>query len=239
MPPPPPPAAEVNVPSPFAERKQRGFFGSFFETWKLVCIEPQKFFGRVRIVQVGTAILFGVLAAWVGGAVAAIFGWLSGMSSMAMLRQFAQNMPSEGAEVLNELSVVMGGGFALGQIVLQPVVTLIAIFITAGLLHLFLLMFRGAGRGFEATLTVVAFSFAVQLLQAVPGCGGLIAAVWQAVILIVGLAAAQRCGVGKAAAAVLLPLVLVCCCVCAVGAMMATWIGAFLQRLGQAGSANV
>ena len=39
--------------APFAERATRGFFGSFFETWKLALLRSQDFFRRVRVDQTG------------------------------------------------------------------------------------------------------------------------------------------------------------------------------------------
>jgi hypothetical protein len=247
LPPPPPPsggwaplppsrpAAEGALPAPFADRARRGFFSSFFETWKLASVETQKFFGRVRIDQTGSAILFGVLAGWVGATVAAVFGWLSGMSSLAMLRGLMDRLPADQAEVMDKLSGLLGGGVALGQIVIAPIVTLVSIFVLAGVVHLLLLLFRGAQRGFDATLTVVGYSFGVQLLNAVPGCGGLIASVWQLVIAIIGLAAAHRCGTGKSAAAVLLPLLLLCCCLCLGVGLALGGLGSVIQHAAQAG----
>jgi hypothetical protein len=51
--------------------------------------------------------------------------------------------------------------------------------------------------------------------------------VWSSVVFIVGLGAAQRCGTGKAAAAVLLPVVLLCACgIIGVGLLVAAGIQA-------------
>src|SRR5512134_1780020 len=61
----PPNAGEL--PAPFAERAKLGFLRSYYETWKLSAIEPGSFFRRVRIDQTGSAILFGVIAATLGG----------------------------------------------------------------------------------------------------------------------------------------------------------------------------
>jgi hypothetical protein len=231
LPPPPPSGGPGDaIPAPFADRARRGFFAAFFETWKLVGIETQKFFARVRIDQTGSAVLFGLLAAWVGGTVSALFGWVTSASWLAMMRGLMDKMPGEQLETMDKLSGLFGGGFAVIQIVLVPIMTLVWMFLGAGILHLVLMMFKGANRGFDATLTVVAYSYGIQLLLAVPGCGGLVAFVWQAVILIVGLAAAHRCSVGKSATAVLLPLFLFCCCFCVGIGMAAGGIGSALQH---------
>ena len=213
-PPPPSPPSDDGIPAPFADRAGRGFFAAFVETFKLAATEPQKFFMHVRIQQIWPAVLFGVLAGWVGAAVAAIFGWLGGAAWTNAMRQLTQNMPSNESEMIQKFAFALGGGAAAFRILLAPVGIFIFIFATAAILHLVLMMFQGAARGFNATLTVVAYSSGVQLLNAVPGCGGLIAMVWQVVLLIIGLAAVHRTTTGKAALAVLLPGFLCCCCLC-------------------------
>ncbi|HET6437898.1 MAG TPA: YIP1 family protein [Anaeromyxobacter sp.] len=210
--PPPPPPPQGDLPSPFAERAKRGFFRSFFETWKLAAVEPQKFFARVRVDQTGTAILFGLLAAWAGSAVSALVGWASGMSTLAALQQMMERVPAEQSQMMERLSLLFGSSFAIVQVLAAPLVILLGIFLGAGIVHLFLMMFRGATRGFEGTLTVFGFSYGLHLLEAVPGCGGIVAFVWQLVVLVIGLAGVHRISTGKAAAAVLLPWILFCCC---------------------------
>lgn len=180
--------------------------------------------------------LFGLLATWVGGTVSALFGWVSSASWLAMMRGLMDSVPADQLEVMDKFSGLFGGGFAVIQIVLVPIMTLVWMFIGGGVIHLVLMMFKGANRGFDATLTVVAYSYGIQLLLAVPGCGGLVAGVWQAVILIIGLAAAHRCSMGKSATAVLLPLFVLCCCACVGIGVAAGGIGSALQHATGSGS---
>jgi hypothetical protein len=214
--PPPPPPPEGGIPAPFADRRGRSFFGAFFETWKLVATEPQKFFTHVRL-QLGPAIWFGVLASWVGGALGALLSVLMRSSMIGSMERSFSSLPPDQAERIREVFEkfgAMSGVSVVVTVVVAPLITLLFMFVMAGLVHLMLLMFSGAARGFEATLVVVAFSFGVYLLDAIPQCGPIVALVWQAVILIIGLAAVHRTTTGKTAAAVLLPGVLCCCCVC-------------------------
>jgi len=104
--------------------------------------------------------------------------------------------------------------------------------VAAGILHLFLILFRGAARGFNATLTVVAYSSGVYLLSAIPLCGGVVAPIWQVVILVIGLAAAHHSSMGKSAGAVLLTLLLGICCACFVGLALAGVIATALGHVG-------
>jgi hypothetical protein len=211
----PPPGARGpapdELPAPFAERKARGFFASFFETWKLVATQPQEFFRRVRVDQTGAAVLFGVLASTVGNAVAALYNLASGPAAM---RQLVERMPPDQAGFWEAYLEFVSGGAIWASILLTPVLTAVLMYVAAGIVHLLLVLFRGANRPFDATLTVVAYAHGLNLLLAVPGCGFVLAAAWGLVVLVVGLGEAQRCGTGKAAAAVLAPAALVCVCCC-------------------------
>jgi hypothetical protein len=213
-PPPPPPGPDL--PSPFAERKTRGFLAAFFETWKLVATQPQDFFRKVRADQTGTAILFGVVATTVGNAVAGLYGYLSGAQSLAAFEQWMGNVPEEQAQLFRRYFEALPA-LTLAQVVLTPILAVVGIYLAAAVLHLLLMLFRGAGRGFDATLTAVAYAAGLNLLNAVPVCGAILAAVWGLVALVVGLGEIQRCGPGKAAAAVLAPVALACVCCCAFG----------------------
>ena len=211
----PPPPGGPGQPAPFAERARLGFVSAFFETWKLVATQPEQFFARVRIDQTWTAVLFGVIASTVGNAAAAVYSYLSGKQAMVAIEQMVQKMPEDQAKFFELYSHALTGGALLAQVILAPVLAFIGIYVGAAIVHLLLLLFRGAGRGFDATLTAVAYVTGLNLLLAVPACGSLIAVVWSAVALIIGLAAVQRCGTGRAALAVLAPLALVCVCACA------------------------
>jgi hypothetical protein len=212
--PPPPSAPLPEAPSPFAERKRLGFFAAFFETWKLVATQPQQFFARVRIDQPWTAVLFGVIASTVGNVASSFYAYFSGQQALVAMQQVIGNLPDEQARFLRIYMQAMSGRSILAQVVLAPLITLILVFLAAAVVHLLLMLFRGANRGFDATLTTVGYVSGLLLLLAVPGCGGLLAVVWGLVSVIIGLGAIQRCGTGKSAAAVLAPAALLCVCCC-------------------------
>jgi hypothetical protein len=220
---------EPELPSPFAERARRGFLGAFVETWKLVALEPQRFFRRVRVDQTRSAVLFAVLSYTVGTVVQTVFAWLSGQQGLAILEQLAERMPPGQAEVLRSYAVHSGGGLLLAEVLIAPALGLVALYVIAAVVHALLLLFRGARRGFDATLTAVGYAFGLYLLLAVPACGGLVAPIWFLVVTVVGLGEAQRCGPGKAAVAVLAPALLACVCCC--GAL-GVGLGGLLKGMG-------
>ncbi len=247
----PPPPVPGELPAPFHERARLGFLPSFLATFKLVATQPADFFRRVQMDQVsqggyhqryrgghsGSAVLFGVIAATVGSVASALYGWLSGAATLAALQEMLSKMPPEQARILGFLTQGASGTWAVVQVVLAPLFALAGIYLNAGLVHLFLLLFKGAPRRFDATLTVVGYATGLQLLLVLPGCGGMVASIWYLVVLIIGLGEAQRCGPGKAAAAVFAPVVLLALCCCGVlGAIGASSAG-LLEQLKQAADA--
>jgi len=106
----------------------------------------------------------------------------------------------------------IGGLVCFG--VTAPLWIALAIFVSAGLTHLCLMMVGGANRAFETTFRVIAYAYGgASLLEVVPFCGGLIAWVVLIVWEIFGMIEAHETSGGKATAGVLLPLV-VCCTLC-------------------------
>jgi hypothetical protein len=214
-----PPVAEQSA--PFAERARRGFLPAFWETLRLVAMEPARFFRQVRVSQPGAAVLFGAIGATIGNWGALLFGWATASTTTRLFVNWSRRM---GDRIDTGPLVQMIQGFTgaqlLAQAVATPLLSVLGIYLAAGVFHLLLLMVRGAPRGFEATLTVAAYASGLLMLRAVPLCGGLVAAVWFIVAAIQGLAEAQRAGSGKAAFAVLGPLVLACLCACLAGIAM-------------------
>jgi hypothetical protein len=215
------------VPAPFADRATLGFFSAFVQTWKLVAVDSQRFFASVRIDQTGSALFFALLAGSIGLAFTTGYEWLSGPMILKSVMQ-APGGTTEGTQLLTFL---LGGAFTLGRIVASPLIVLASIYAGAGILHLLLLMFSGAGRGFNATLTVVAYSFGPWLLGVIPGCGSAAGMIWQLVVLILGLAAVHRAETWKATVAVLAAATLGCCCSCFCGTSMT---GVIMQMVKQA-----
>jgi hypothetical protein len=222
------------VPAPFADRERRGFFAALFETWKLACTEPQRFFANVRVDQLGPAILFAVLTGSIGLVAAGGYDWLMGPSFMNAMRQAQQT--AGGADGRQVFELLMSGTFTVIRIVSAPLLILLALYVGAGIVHLGMMMLGGAAGGFKATLTVVAYSFAPWILGAVPFCGSLAGMIWQLVILIIGLAAVHRTETWKSAVTVIASAVLGCCCSCCLGTML---MGMSMEAFKHGGSSGV
>lgn len=234
------PGAQGEIPAPFADRARLGFVKSWLATWKLAAIEPGSFFRRVRIDQPGSAVLFGVIASSLGTWAQAFWTSMTAASTRAQLAELADKIPPEWSGMARMFSQyterATSGTVLAGQVVFAPLAALVSIFLSAAVFHALLLLFRGANRGFDATLTVVGYAMGISVLQLIPECGALVSPIWIAVVLIIGFAEAHRCGTGKGAAAVLLPLVLACACACAAIGMA---IGAAGLGAGAAGAGPV
>jgi hypothetical protein len=237
---PPPPPSLGEQASPFAERRTRGFFAAFFETFKLVGTQPADFFRRVRIDQTGAALLFGVLGSTVGNWASLVFGALTRAATLGQLQARVSELPPEAARFLEQFASTIEGltspTATAAQMVVAPLLSLISIYLAAGVIHLVLRVLKGAARGFDATLTVVAYASGLYLVMAVPQCGGLIALIWYLAVVIIGLGEAQRCGPGKSAAAVFAPVILLCLCCC--GLMAIGGAGAWSAIQSAAGVAK-
>ena len=173
---------------------------------------------QVRIDQIRSALLFGTIAVTIGNWVALVLSYLSASATMGLVAQVTRRF--EGKVDTTPIVQLLGGltpATLAGQLVATPLLALAGLYLTAGIIHLLLLVVRGAPRRFDGTLTVVGYASGIMLLRALPVCGGLIALVWFAVVMIHGLAEAQRCGTGKAAFAVLSPVLLLCACACLAG----------------------
>ena len=195
--------------TPWENRDQLGWLNAFVETTRQVLLSPAEFFRGMPVAAgIGAPLGYGVLTAYIGTAVSALYQLvLQGMMG-GLAGQFAQ-----GGEAFERLAPMLTGGFGLVvTLILGPLFALVFIFVASALIHVFLMLFGGAKRGFEATLRTVCYCQATQLLQIVPLCGGLVASVWGIVALIIGLSEAHGVGRGTAAAAVLLPIVVFCCC---------------------------
>jgi len=109
----------------------------------------------------------------------------------------------------SDLDLFQSVGIAALSVCL-PFILIVSLFVWSGILHVLLMMVRGANNGFEATFRAVAYSMGAYVFLAVPFCGALLTGIWTAVLAIIGLKEAHGTTGGKAAFAVLFPLIMCC-----------------------------
>lgn len=207
--------------TPWEDREARGFFGGLFKTLNETLFRPSEFFKKMSVTGGLTdpllyALIIGMVGLmfsyfWQIALKSAMQGMLPGMQAAAGQNLFFQGI---GMTILAFLS---------------PFLVILGLFISSGVLHVFLMMVKGARNGFEATFRVVAYGYSANIFLVVPFCGGLLAGVWAIILYIIGLREAHETTGGKAAIAVFLP-VIVCCGLIMIA--IALFMGAVAASLG-------
>jgi len=191
---------------PWEQRDQLGLFSALIENTKQVLTESTDFFRRMPIVGgLGSPLLYAVIIGYVGivasSIYSAIFNTMVGSALQSGNSGFDRIAP-----------FLQGGGGLVINLILGPVFVVLGLFLGSGIVHLSCLLLAGGGKGFEATFRVAAYAQAAAIINVIPVCGGLIAAVYGIVLWIIGMSEAHGISRGKAAAVVLAPMVIVCCC---------------------------
>ncbi|MGB8340840.1 MAG: YIP1 family protein [Chthoniobacterales bacterium] len=184
---------------PWDRRQELGFFPAFFETLKLVLLNPAVAFANMKPEG---GLVDPLIYAVIGGSVGWVFYFIFSF--------FLGSLGALGNH--NMLGGMVGLGFGgIFVLIFFPIMLAIGLFIGAGIVHLCLMLVGGAKRSYETTLQVLCYSVgSTYPLMIVPACGGAIASVWCLVVECVGLAKAHETTTGKAVLAVFLPLI-VCC----------------------------
>lgn len=178
FPPPPPPAGGRSGPpwegsAPFVQR--------FIDTAQGLAMDPNAFFGTMRLEGgLVNPLIYAVAGAAGAGLVSALIGAVLPFVSAAFFR----------------------------HLVVVPCLTAVMLFVGSGIYHVVLMLLGGAKQPFEATFRVVAYTMGTTTwANVVPLCGGIVAAVWALVCLVLGLQRTHDVSTGTAVATVLIPAV--------------------------------
>ena len=216
--------------TPWERRDEIGTATALVETTQAVLLRPSEFFRQMPVVGgLGGPLVYGLVLGYIGVVARAVYDLVFSSvlgSAMSGLSPDPQLQPF--------LKLLEGGGGVLGlavALVIGIPMMAIAMFLTTGVLHVFLMMLGAASRGFEATFRVVAYAQATALLNVIPFCGSLLAGLYALVLIVIGLTEAQQTSAGKALLAVLLPIFLFCCCC---GTVLALAFGGIASMIGNA-----
>ncbi len=188
--------------TPWEDRENKGYFTGFFTTLKNAAFHPSEFFRRMQVTGGLTDPLLYALIIGMAGLMFSYIWQIPLQSSM-------QGVMMPGMRAVSGQHVMQGIGMAALAFV-SPFLVILWLFISSGILHLFLVLVKGARAGFEATFRVAAYSYSANIFLILPLCGGLIAGVWAIVLTIIGLREAHETTGGRAAFAVFLPVVACC-----------------------------
>ncbi len=203
--------------TPWEDREARGFFGGLFKTLNETLFHPSEFFKKMSVTGGLTDPL---LYALIVGMVGLMFSYFWQIALKSAMQGMLPGMQAAAGQRLFQ-----GIGMTILAF-LSPFLIILGLFISSGLLHLFLMMVKGARAGFEATFRVVAYVYSANILLILPFCGGILYIVWMLVLLIIGLREAHETTGGKAAFAVFFPVV-VCCGLIVIMAVLIMGAAAF------------
>jgi hypothetical protein len=211
---------------PWERRGEIGLLSALVETTQTVLTQPTLFFRNLSPTGgMGGPLLYAVIVGYVGAAAAALYNYVANALMPGGFGGFG------GSPELERLRpFIEGPGVLVGTLIFGPVLVVFEVFVWSGLVHVCLLLFGGARRGFEATVRVVCFAQAANLAKLIPFCGGVLGFVYLVALLTVGLSEGHGTSRGKAFAAVVAPLVLCCCCLLGLGGMAAVMVGSAFQR---------
>lgn len=209
---------------PWELRQTLGFMPALTESVRMLALTPKEAFAKIQ--EKGDYVapmLFGLLMSWTGFIASSIWQLLFGASWQSMMpASMRGGMSGAGASA----------AMTIGMMVIYPIIYAIGLFIGAGILHICFMIVGGltnSTSGFEGTLRITAYSGVAQLANVVPFLGGLAAAVWGLILLVIGAQTLHKTTQGKAIAAVLIPVAI--CCVCVIIAI----IGGAAAIMGAAG----
>lgn len=216
------------------EDASKGIFGGGWETFKEACFNPRAFFaGVAQSDNPWPAITFGMasngLAGFLYGIfISVIYLFIGGIMASALGaggRGFGPGPGPGGPAAMIGVMGAMGVFAVIAYPIMFALSALISPWISGGVYHLMLLLFRGATKPYTSTVRVMGYSNAATLWMVIPGIGSLVSVGFHLVLTVVGLDEVHKCGTGKAVAAVLVPVVLFCGCCCFGYAMIFAAIG--------------
>ena len=226
--PPPPPAGDARL--PWEERDRLGLIEALIQTVRLLITDPSNAFSRLRPdSDLTSPILFGLILSWAGVLLSQMWQLMFGGLVGSMF---------EGIEGLGGAFAPPGAIGIIGTLVVWPIVFVVFLFISAGILHLCLMLVGATAdsrSGFEGTLKVVSYSQVAGVASVVPLVGGFLFAIWALILEVIGSSMVHRTTVGRALAGVLIPILVCCVCVIFAAVSFGAMIAAFFASMAGAG----
>lgn len=207
--------------TPWENRAANGYFNGLFMTARDVLLRPSDFFKKMAVTGGLTdPLLFAMIIGMVGLLFLSLWDLVLHDSMRSIMTPEMRNAAGRGMS--NGIASPFG-------VVMMPFLLISWIFIVSGMLHLFLMMVRGAKAGFEATFRVISYSVSPFLFMAIPYCGMLLTMLWMLTLAVIGLRDAHETTGGKATVAVFFPF-LFCCGAMFLAAVL--FMGAIVSSFG-------
>lgn len=177
---------------PWPPREDDSVINALATTWKESVFQPASFFRAMpREFDFGWVLGYYLLVGVAAGGISLFWRMVLG--------------PTLTERLLPE-AMQAAGGNPIVDFLLSPLFLVIALFLATAVVHVCLLVLRGAQHGFGTSLRVFCYSSGPQLFCVVPFVGTTVGGIWTLVITVIGLREAQQTSTGKALASILLPM---------------------------------
>jgi hypothetical protein len=224
------PSPPVGDRLPWEERDRLGLIEALIQTIRLLVTDPSNAFSRLRPDgDLTSPILFGLILSWVGVLLSQMWQLMFGGLIGGMF---------EGMEGLEGAFGPSGAVGLIGTLVVWPVIFVVFLFISAGILHLCLMIVGATSdspSGFEGTLKVVSYSQVAGVASVVPLVGGFLFAIWALILEVIGASLVHRTTQARALMGVLIPVLVCCTCMIFGAVFFGAMIAAFFASMTGAG----
>lgn len=183
-------------------RKELGLFKALVQTWKEVLFNPTVSFARMKTSGgFTTPLLFNLT-------MIAIYAFFTTIYQLLLFAVFTatgstqDDSSSLSGTIRAGLPPLVNVGVMLVAIPLLVGLT----FLSAGIMHGCLALFKGTSKNYEATYRVICYSYSTWIFSLVPCAGGIVSSIWWVVSTIIGLSKVHRTEGWRAALAVLFPV---------------------------------
>ena len=174
--------------------------GGLTATLKESLFRPAEFFRKMNVTGgLSNPLLYALITGMIGWT--AYYFW-----EIVFHDTFRELLPSQAT---SGLALFAEAGLAV-KAIFTPFMLIAGLFIWSGVLHLLLMLVRGAKNGFEATFRVVSYINGASVFLVMPLCGAFLCGIWTLVLAVIGLRDAHGISGGKATFVVLFPLLLCC-----------------------------
>lgn len=192
---------------PAWQTKEGSLLGRFWTTVRQIYGNPSGFFAAIEPRGLKGALSFGWLVCTWAMAFFGIYGlWQLSQAGPEQMEQLREAAAAGGNAVKPEQVIETLHGMFMLSLFASPLLGLLNVFVTAGLLHLGVMLVAERHRGFAATFHATAYGFVPLLLMAIPFVGHLIGGLWAIVLQVIAVGQVHRMGPGRASLAVLMPV---------------------------------
>lgn len=198
---------------PWEHRREIGRQKALLSTWRKTLLNPSRIFRNIQAED-------GHFSALLYGSVWILMGLAGGISWKFVLRIYPKALllsRGETVEILLRLSTTHL--MAAGVVVFSPIIAALLLMAISAAYHLSVIAFAREHSGFKATLKVICYSTGAYVFYFLPPLGGLIAGIWQMVMVTIGFKEGHHISFPLAAATAFLP----CALLLAGGIVYTSW----------------